>query len=162
MTKSLAWYREPWPWIVMSGPAIVVVAGLATAVIAITTSDGLVADDYYKQGLTVNRVLAREKRAEALAVAASVQFNPARDRVQVILASHDALPATLKLALLHPTRGDDRWVVMEPVSPGVYRGALAAPSPVNYHLHLEDGAGSWRLSGRWRPGDDVVTLGVPD
>ena len=23
------WYKEPWPWILMAGPGIVVVAGLA-------------------------------------------------------------------------------------------------------------------------------------
>jgi hypothetical protein len=38
------WYREPWPWILMSGPAVVVVAGLVTAVIAVRTSDPIVAD----------------------------------------------------------------------------------------------------------------------
>ena len=41
------WYREPWPWIIMAGPATVVVAGVATAVIAFRGADGLVADDYY-------------------------------------------------------------------------------------------------------------------
>ena len=38
------WYRHPWPWILMAGPAIVVVAGIATAVIAVRTADPLVAD----------------------------------------------------------------------------------------------------------------------
>ena len=38
------WYREPWPWILMAGPAVVVVAGIATAVIAIRTADPMVAD----------------------------------------------------------------------------------------------------------------------
>src|SRR4051812_31343236 len=41
------WYREPWPWLLMSGPAIVVVAGCLTAGIAWKSDDGLVADDYY-------------------------------------------------------------------------------------------------------------------
>jgi len=38
------WYRHPWPWILMAGPAIVVVAGLVTAFLAVTTFDGLVAE----------------------------------------------------------------------------------------------------------------------
>ena len=47
MTRDVAkpWYREPWPWIVMSGPAIVVVAGIYTAFLAFSTSDTLVAKD---------------------------------------------------------------------------------------------------------------------
>jgi hypothetical protein len=28
------WYREPWPWFLMAGPGLVVVAAIATAVIA--------------------------------------------------------------------------------------------------------------------------------
>ena len=39
------WYKHLWPWLLMSGPAIVVVAGLVTAAIAFRTFDGVVVDD---------------------------------------------------------------------------------------------------------------------
>ena len=35
------WYRERWPWILMAGPATVVVAGLFTAWLAVRSDDGL-------------------------------------------------------------------------------------------------------------------------
>ena len=54
------WYREPWPWLLMLGPAIVVVAGLYTAILAVRSDDGLVATDYYRQGLEINKKLSRE------------------------------------------------------------------------------------------------------
>ena len=63
MNAMNPWYRERWPWILMSGPAIVIVAGVITTWIAFATSDGLVADDYYKRGLEVNAVLKREQEA---------------------------------------------------------------------------------------------------
>ncbi|MBV5267272.1 MAG: FixH family protein, partial [Burkholderiaceae bacterium] len=63
---SLPWYREPWPWILMSGPFIVVVAGFITAYLAVISNDGLVSDDYYKQGLTVNQRTERDQRAITL------------------------------------------------------------------------------------------------
>jgi uncharacterized protein len=63
MNESKRWYREPWPWILMAGPAIVVVAGCVTAFIAVTTSDGLVAEDYYRRGVEINRRLSTEERA---------------------------------------------------------------------------------------------------
>lgn len=156
-----AWYREPWPWLLMAGPATVVVAGVITTIIAIRTSDGLVAEDYYKQGLSVNRMLAREKRAEAIGAAATAQFSPSRDVVQVMLQAPEPLPATLKLVLVHPSRAsDDRAVELLPVSPGVYRGKLAAPGGVAYRMQLEDGAATWRLGGRWRAADDSASFTV--
>ena len=55
------WYRHPWPWILMAGPAIVVVAGVATAVIAVKTADGLVGEDGARQG--ARQRLSPEERA---------------------------------------------------------------------------------------------------
>ena len=56
-TPITPWYREPWPWLLMSGPATVIVAGIYTSVLAFSGTDGLVADDYYKQGLAMNKTL---------------------------------------------------------------------------------------------------------
>ena len=63
---SEPWYRHRWPWLLMSGPAIVVVAGFYTAYLAVRTDDGVVADDYYKRGLEVNQELRRGQAAAAL------------------------------------------------------------------------------------------------
>lgn len=38
-TVSRPWWREPMMWLVVGGPALVVVAGLATAVIALRGAD---------------------------------------------------------------------------------------------------------------------------
>ena len=60
LTENLlakSWYREPWPWLLMMGPAIVIVAGFYTLWLAIQSNDGLVADDYYKRGLAINQTL---------------------------------------------------------------------------------------------------------
>jgi uncharacterized protein len=63
MNAPKRWYREPWPWILMAGPAIVVVAGIYTAFLAVTTNDGLVAEDYYRRGVEINRRLSGEERS---------------------------------------------------------------------------------------------------
>jgi hypothetical protein len=154
------WYREPWPWLLMAGPAIVVVAGVVTTVIAVRTSDGLVADDYYKQGLGINRTIAREERAKALAMAASVRFNEERDHARVALASREATPARLQLTLVHPTRaGEDQSVALARVAPGLYEGRLAPPRSGAWQLRIEDAEGTWRLAGAWQSRADEVTLG---
>ena len=48
---SAPWYRQLWPWLLISGPAAVLIAGAVTTWIAFASADGLVAEDYYKQGM---------------------------------------------------------------------------------------------------------------
>lgn len=152
------WYREPWPWLLMAGPAIVVVAGIVTAVIAVISFDGMVADDYYKQGLGINRVLEREASAKALGISGAVQFNADRTRARVVLATGPR-PAALRLTLVHPTlQGEDQTIALASIAPGVYEGAMRAPRHRLMHLRLEDGAGRWRLAGHWATKEDGVQL----
>lgn len=155
---SNPWYREPWPWAIMAGPAIVVVAGIVTLVLAVTSFDGMVADDYYKQGLGINRVIAREAVAKQAGISADVAFGPGHTRVRVVL-SGDAAPAALRAYLVHPTlRAQDQEVALALKSPGVYEGGLRAPRAGRYQLRVEDGEGRWRLSGAWATEGDAVRL----
>jgi len=141
MLPRLPWYREPWPWLLMMGPAIVVVAGLFTAWLAVSHEDALVADDYYKQGLAINKEIGREAQAASLRLNARVLFGSHRVRV---FLSGDA-PAGLTLSLVHPTRvAFDRSVRLQPEGAGWYAAALEAPAS-RYHLVLEDSAKTWRL-----------------
>lgn len=153
------WYREPWPWILVSGPAIVVCAGVATAVIAVETNDGLVADDYYQRGLAINKVIAREQHAQALGLAATVQFNADRDRVRVLITAGTAPAEPPKLKLVNATRsGLDRNVTLHASGAGVYEGAVRIPVEGPWHLQLEEAHGAWRLSARWSGTAEAVAL----
>ena len=51
------WWKFGHVWLVISGPAIVVVAGFATLWIAIARPDPVVAEDYYQQGIEINKTL---------------------------------------------------------------------------------------------------------
>jgi len=55
------WWRHGFVWLVISGPAVVVVAGIVTMVIAARGADPLVAKDYYRRGIEINQQLARER-----------------------------------------------------------------------------------------------------
>ena len=80
------WYREPWPWLLFFPPAVAVVAGLVTMAIAIDSFDGVVSDDYYRQGLAINRSIDREAQARARGLSARLQFNPSGARVRVAVS----------------------------------------------------------------------------
>jgi uncharacterized protein len=159
---SKPWHREPWPWILMSGPAIVVVAGFVTLYLAVSTSDGVVADDYYKQGLGINRVIERDARARSLGIAAQVMFNEQRDGVRVILASSAPLPPSLRMKLIHPTRKDsDQTIELRHAGPAFYEARMQAPRGATWRVAIEDAAGTWRITGAWK-GDSSFTLGAVD
>ncbi len=59
--EPLPWWRYGHVWLVISGPAIVVVAGLVTAWIAVASPDPVVADDYYRRGMDINKTRAAER-----------------------------------------------------------------------------------------------------
>ena len=136
------WYRERWPWILMSGPAAVVVAGALTTWMAYATSDGLVADDYYKRGLGINAVLKREQAAAARGIRARVERGAHEVRVQL----SGAEPPALFLSLAHATRaGHDLRLRLERAPDGSYRAALPALAPGHWRAIVDDPRGEWRV-----------------
>lgn len=141
------WYREPWPWILMAGPLTVIVAGMITLWLALESSDGMVADDYYKRGLAINQTLSRERLARARHYRAQVTFSADARRVRVMLSGDGELPAAMQLQLAHPTRaGMDERVVLHALAPGRFEAQLAAPVRGRRLIVLEDVARTWRLS----------------
>jgi hypothetical protein len=55
------WWKHGHVWLLISGPAAVVVAGLLTAWIAVAGQDPVVDADYYRHGVEINKQLARER-----------------------------------------------------------------------------------------------------
>ena len=55
------WWQYGHVWLIIAGPAAVVIAGFITLAIAIRIPDPVVADDYYRRGLEINKTLANEK-----------------------------------------------------------------------------------------------------
>ncbi len=64
--SSQPWWRHGHVWLLIAGPATVVVAGIATLVLAVRTPDPLVAQDYYRQGIEINKTLREGASAKAL------------------------------------------------------------------------------------------------
>ena len=149
------WYKEPWPWILMSGPGIVIVAGIITTVLAVQTSDGLVTDDYYKQGLTVNQRLQRDHQAQQLGLHADVMRSDLGLRLLITAQDGAVLPQAITLRLAHPTvDGMDQAIEMKSEGQGFYAGALNNSVAGRWHVTLEDPAGQWRLQGDWKADSD--------
>lgn len=142
------WYREPWPWIVMAGPAVVIVAGVITAWIAFAGADGLVSDDYYKQGLAINRVIARGETAAQRGIAGELAIDRQGDlRLRLEQrADQPPLPAAVRVRLVHPTRAsEDRVVEAVRGDAGDYRAQVDRPAGLQWHAVVD--TPEWRLEG---------------
>lgn len=140
------WHREPWPWILMAGPAAVIVAGFVTLWLAVASDDGLVADDYYKRGLAINQTLSRGQAARDMGLSAEVTF--ADGRVGVTLRGAAAPPEVLQLRLVHPTRAvADQTMELRRTGAAAYGAVLAAPLDGRRVVLIEDATRRWRLAG---------------
>ena len=157
--QSKPWYREPWPWFLISLPAAAVIAGIATVWIAYQSADGLVVGDYYKAGLAVNQTLARDDAAHALALVATLKSSDGALGL-TLTGRLQAYPGRLTLTLVHPTRpGRDRTLTLQHGGGGHYRAVLPAMPAGKWHAQLADAASTWRLAGVLHtPFSQAVTL----
>jgi hypothetical protein len=140
------WTREPLVWLLITIPASAVVMGAVMITLALQSFSGMVVDDYYRKGKQINRVLARDRLAYELGLAAGlsvdgsgrleIRFAP---EVKVIPGEH------IELRLVHATRpGLDRDLIFD--NNGLYLQAeLQIPGPGRWNVYLQ--TPDWRLTG---------------
>ena len=146
-------------WLIIGIPSTAVVVGMIMLTVSITTWSGLVVDDYYKKGKEINRVLARDKFAYELGLAAGfsldedgrvvIRFDP---EVSVVPGDR------IELQLVHATRpGLDGRIVLDNRNLGVLEGKLRLEGSGRWNLFLQ--TGDWRLTGSLQyPGSGTARL----
>lgn len=140
---ALPWYRHRWPWLLMSGPAAVLVAGAWTMWIAFASSDGLVAEDYYKQGLAINKIIAREQEAAKRGLSAALSLHGGR----IVVDFRGAEPPVLFVHLAHGTRaGHDVRLRIARAANGRYEAELPGIPAGHWRVAIEDPQGRWRIA----------------
>ncbi|PHV09162.1 cytochrome oxidase assembly protein [Janthinobacterium sp. BJB412] len=146
------WWRHRWPWLLMAGPAIVVVAGSYLGYIAYQGQDALVVGDYYKQGKAINQDLRRDRAASALGLRLALRYE-AGDGVLSgrIVSSARAQPGRLLLQLSHATQPEkDVQLAIQPDADGVFRVPLPMLERSRWVVQVESEKRDWRLAGTWR------------
>ena len=103
-TKPAPWYKHRWPWILMSGPAAVVVAGFYTFYLAKTHADEMVTDDYYKEGKYINMQIERDEAAAQRHIQAQVLFNNDGTAAKIFISGDFDKNVPMQLLLLHPAK----------------------------------------------------------
>lgn len=151
IVAQLPWYRQRWPWLLAIMPISAVIMSFTFLWVAIKSDDGLVSDDYYKDGLAINRIVERDAAASKYNVHATARLAGAVVSLQ-LAADLPARPDTLKLTLAHPTRkGLDHSVLLTKKTLDTYNGTVRDLIDSRYDIILEPIDGAWRLAGEWHP-----------
>lgn len=148
------WYRHFWVWVVAGLPLVTIAAGVYTLFLAGEHPDALVVDDYYREGLAINRRLEREATARALAIRARLQLDLAQGTLALEPEHGFGRPRpTLVLSFIHPTlRERDREFVLHAESDsGIYHADGVNIGTGLWHIRLRASEADWQL-------DTTVTL----
>lgn len=145
--KSPPWYKQGWPWFLIAFPATAVIAGFITLAIAIKTWDGLVVDDYYKEGRAIVQTIGRTEHAKELGMSAQLQMRADSLRIELTAAKAENLPQSIRLTIAHPTRGGSDQELFLSGPGGVFEGAVEPLSAGRWLFQIEDESRSWRMNG---------------
>lgn len=139
------WYKQPWPWVLITIPVISIAISSTFMYFAVTTENTLVVDDYYKEGRAINATLAKKKRAIELGYVADVKFD--QDRVVITFGENKpASTETLTLYLYHTTLAErDMEVLLSRDAQGNYRAPIVDDVSGKWRIRIEAIDGDWRL-----------------
>jgi len=159
MLDTEPWYKQFWPWVLIGLPGSVVIACMVTIVIAVKTQDGMVVDDYYKQGLAINQSLERDQNAAALGVSAILRLSPEANLLDLQIIGN-AKPGPIRLQLLHATLADlDQTVDLNSTDGAIMQADITPLKAGKWYLQLESEDGNWRVAGKINsPKDKTVRL----
>ena len=156
------WYKQFWPWFLIALPMTAVIGSLITMNIAFTDADGLVKDDYYKHGKTINRDITRKRNAENLGIEALGTIDVASGLLSFKL--NDASIGDvqeLTVSMIHPTRSDnDMNIALNLTTENTYSGQLSQKiNPGFWWVRITPPSNAWYIEGRIRlPEDQKLTL----
>jgi hypothetical protein len=146
-----AWYTHRWPWLLMLGPAVVLVAGAFTTWLAVSRPDALVVGDYYRQGKAINQDLRRDGVASAMKLSFNARYESASGKLEGRLASAgQAVRAPFRIQLAHPTMPErDRTLLASPGPDGRFSVAVPGLEHTHWQVVVEGAWREWRLARSW-------------
>lgn len=145
------WYKHLWPWLIMLGPFLVVLAGSYTIWLSYAQQDALVVGDYYKQGKAINQDLRRDQAASRLGLSLSLRYDAAAGRLTGALHGAQGVPqGPMTLRLVHSTRPEkDIALPVAADAEGNFGISLPMLEMARWQVMLEDRDRNWRIHGVW-------------
>ena len=151
LRTAAPWYAQRWPWLLMLGPALVIVAGSFTAWLAYTRQDAMVVDDYYKRGKAINQDLRRDRVASAMLLSFEARYDAAAGVLRGEVTSFGKpLRTPIHISLAHSTLPEkDRALEAAPDTQGHFEVALPMLERARWQVGVEGAQRDWRLAAQW-------------
>ncbi|MEE9322344.1 MAG: FixH family protein [Granulosicoccus sp.] len=170
-TDVQPWYRQGWPWFLISIPFTSIILSFAMLYLALQTNNSLVVGDYYKQGKAINQRIERDRIAMLLGMHAILEQAPDGLVLQLDQEPIDAVPDellvdariardsfqwpdSLQVRWVHVTQSDrDFSALFQAFGRGRYvtQDALL-PGDGVWRIHIQAaGESSWRLVSQRLP-----------
>jgi len=152
LRTAAPWYAQRWPWLLMLGPIVVIVAGSITGWLAYTRQDAMVVDDYYKRGKAINQDLRRDRVASAMRLSFAARYDAAKGMLRGELASIGRpVTAPFRISLAHSTLPEKDLVLhVQADAQGRFAVALPLLERARWQVTVEGSKGDWRLASELR------------
>ncbi|MBM6549930.1 FixH family protein [Marinomonas ostreistagni] len=146
IAQSTPWYKQFWPWFIMSIPLSSVLVAVVQVYAAVNSSSDLVKEEYYKEGLAINTVITERQAAKDLDIRATLRLDNLTG--ELLLTTQNADASTLNAVFAHAAVSEkDFSVTFSQSQPNEYRAQLEKPLSGIWNVYLASPNG-WQLSGR--------------
>ncbi|MET1253851.1 FixH family protein [Aliikangiella maris] len=154
------WYKETWPWFIISLPLISVVAGIITYQLAATDPHSMVKDDYFKEGLAINQSIEKLQKAKTLNLSANITTDQSSQLITLKLTGNHSNIQSLQLIFSHPTQANlDQAVSLEKLGDNEFIAQIPNLPKAYWHVRISDDKNQWLLKSRWHyPESRSITI----
>ncbi len=143
--KVVPWYKQFWPWFLISLPVISIVACAGLIYIAVNKGPDMVVDDYYKKGKAINLELSKYDKAKALYLHGELKIIGDRVSFRFTKGDYKNTPS-LKLSFYHRTiKALDRSLMLTANASGEYTALTEDLAKGSYTVFIEPFDGLWKL-----------------
>ena len=147
------WHQQPWIWFIIGLLVVTMMASFAMLFIAMKNAPELVIENYSNIEELTEQTRTQDKRATELGLSAMVYVENRQLAIDMNSNDNSGLPTSIIVRTANSTMASLDSRAEMTGNNGRYVGELALPAN-GYDLHIEDPAGSWRLSKR--------VFGVPE
>jgi hypothetical protein len=141
---SKPWYKQIWPWILISLPVFSVLKAVHTVYIMNQQSPDLVMDDYYAEGKAINQNLAKYREAASRNLHGSILL--AGNKAVIRFDANVLLDEHIQLDFAHNTlAAKDFKVQAERSGEAMYIAELPATLSGKWNLIVHDDKNDWKL-----------------